>query len=212
MAKDSYWFKHDSTSGRGLRIKKIQHIYGHWGKGVYWDVIEVLREQDNYTFESDESSLQMLSELIGLKEFEKFSNWFNDCLKLGLFKIANNRFFSEVLIENMSNWESKKSNGNKGGRPPKTETETELKPKHKPNQNHNRREEKRREEYKKNGLIFLYAENETDVFKEPKWDIEFTIDKEGQRIYGNGRERLSGGLSEIGIQEHCENRRIKYVK
>lgn len=211
MAKDSYWFKHDSTSGRGLRIKKIQHIYGHWGKGVYWDVIEVLREQDNYTFESDESSLQMLAELIGLKEFEKFNNWFKDCLKLGLFKIENNRFFSEVLIENMSNWESKKSNGNKGGRPPKTETITETKPKHKPKQNHKRREEKKREEYKEKGLIFLYEENGQDVFKEPKWDIEFTIENE-KRIYGNGRERLSGGLSEFGIQQHCENRRIVYVK
>lgn len=72
--------------------------------------------------------------------------------------------------------------------------------------------ETKRNEYEKNGLIFLYAENNIDVFKEPKWDIEFTIDKDGQRIYGNGRERLSGGLSEIGIQEHCENRRIKYVK
>lgn len=72
--------------------------------------------------------------------------------------------------------------------------------------------ETKRIEYEKKGLIFLYTENGQDVFKEPKWDIEFTIDKDGQRIYGNGRERLSGGLSEIGIQEHCENRRIKYVK
>jgi hypothetical protein len=73
-------------------------------------------------------------------------------------------------------------------------------------------EETKRNEYEKKGLIYLYSENNIDVFKEPKWDIEFTIDKDGQRIYGNGRERLSGGLSEIGIQEHCENRRIKYVK
>lgn len=71
--------------------------------------------------------------------------------------------------------------------------------------------ETKRIEYEKKGLIFLYTENGQDVFKEPKWDIEFTIEDE-KRIYGNGRERLSGGLSEIGIQEHCENRRIKYVK
>lgn len=72
-------------------------------------------------------------------------------------------------------------------------------------------EETKRNEYEKKGLIYLYSENNQDVFKEPKWDIEFTIEN-GQRIYGNGRERLSGGLSEIGIQEHCENRRIKYDK
>lgn len=74
------------------------------------------------------------------------------------------------------------------------------------------REDKKRKEYGLKGLVFLKEDDGQDIFKEPKWDIEFTIDKEGQRIYGNGRERLSGGLSEIGIQEHCENRRIKYVK
>lgn len=71
--------------------------------------------------------------------------------------------------------------------------------------------ETKRIEYEKKGLIFLYTENGQDVFKEPKWDIEFTIEDE-KRIYGNGRERLSGGLSEFGIQQHCENRRIVYVK
>lgn len=74
------------------------------------------------------------------------------------------------------------------------------------------REDKKRKEYGLKGLLFIKEDDGHDVFKEPKWDIEFTIDKDGQRIYGNGRERLSGGLSEIGIQEHCENRRIKYVK
>ena len=86
MGKDSYWFRHDSTSGRGLKIRKIQHIYGHWGKGIYWDVIEVLREQDNYQYECDDPSLNMLSDLIGCSDHEKFFRWFNDCLNYGLFK------------------------------------------------------------------------------------------------------------------------------
>lgn len=126
MAKDAYWFKHDSTSGRGLRIKKLQHIYGHWGKGVYWDVIEVLREQNNYCFDSDENSLEMLSELIGTKDNFKFFTWFKDCIDLGLFEIQNNKFFSQVLIENMEVWETKKDNGSKGGRPKKTEIKPKL--------------------------------------------------------------------------------------
>lgn len=117
--KDSYWFKHDSTAGRGLRLRKIAHIYGHWGKGVYWDVIEVLREQSNYCFNSDDSSLHFLSDLIGCKDTQKFINWFNDCIKIDLFKVDNNMFFSEILCENMSVWEIKKHNGNQGGRPKK---------------------------------------------------------------------------------------------
>ncbi len=145
MAKDAYWFKHDSTAGRGLRMRKMAHIYSHWGKGVYWDVIEILRDQSNYCFDSDDSSLQMLADLIGCKDESKFLSWFRDCIKFELFIIQENKFFSEVLCINMEIWESKKGNGSKGGRPKKTETITEtiteLKPNIKANRNHNRIED-----------------------------------------------------------------------
>lgn len=151
--KDSYWFKHDSTAGRGLRMRKMAHIYGHWGKGVYWDVIEILRDQANYCFNSDDSSLQMLCDLIGCKDEAKFLNWFRDCVNYDLFTIENNKFFSEVLCRNMVNWESKKGNGSKGGRPPKTETETEIKPKQK--RSETIREEKRRRDKIINSKCFF---------------------------------------------------------
>lgn len=135
--KDSYWFRHDSTAGRALKMRKMAHIYGHWGKGIYWDVCEILRDQENYSFESDESSLQMLADLIGCKDDNKFISWFKDCLKYGLLEDENGYFFSPALTKNMENWETKKSNGSKGGRPTKDKKETEKKPKVKPNENLN---------------------------------------------------------------------------
>lgn len=113
MAKDSYWFKHDSTAGRGTRMRKMAFIYGHWGKGIYWDVIEILRDQDGYKFEKDETSIQMLADLIGCKDPVKFENWFNDCIKLDLLQSDKTHFFSNVLNENMGVWETKKTNGGK---------------------------------------------------------------------------------------------------
>lgn len=124
--KDSYWFRHDSTAGRGLKMRKMAHIYKHWGKGVYWDVVEILRDQKDYKFESDESSLQLLCDLIGCKDEARFISWFNDCLKIGLFEIDNGFFVCPPLIENMKRWEASKNNGSKGGRPKK---ETQKKPK-----------------------------------------------------------------------------------
>lgn len=118
MSKDSYWFKHDDSAGRGLKMRKMSHIYGHWGKGIYWDVVEILRSQDKYMFSSDESSLSLLSDLIGCKDESKFINWFNDCIRIGLFEIVNKSFFlCPPLTENMKVWEAKKDNGKKGGRP-----------------------------------------------------------------------------------------------
>lgn len=128
MAKDSYWFRHDSSAGRGTRMRKIAFVYGHWGKGVYWDVIEMLRDQANYKYPSSEFDLKMLADLIGCKDETKFINWFNDCVKYELFVIENGMFFSQVLCDNMKRWEASKGNGSKGGRP------SEEKPKQKPKQ------------------------------------------------------------------------------
>ncbi len=145
--KDSYWFRHDSTSGRGLRIRKMQHIYGHEGKGLYWDVVEVLREQEGYVYESDESSLHLLSDLIGFKDFERFVKWFNDCVRLGLFLLENAKFQCPVLSENMKIWEKQKANGSKssGNKQPKhTQSIPKVKPKH--NIRGDNREKRRGEE------------------------------------------------------------------
>lgn len=131
MAKDSYWFRHDSTAGRGLKLLTIKTIYGHWGKGVYWDVIETLREQSDYKYRSDNTSLKILAELIGA-ETEKFLNWYSSCVKYELLTEKNGYFYSKVLCENMEKWEAKKRSGSKGGRPKKENqknlNKTELKP------------------------------------------------------------------------------------
>lgn len=126
MSKDSYWFRHDSTAGRGTRMRKMAFIYSHWGKGVYWDVIEMLRDQENYKFPCSDFDLKMLADLIGCKDETKFINWFNDCVKFGLFKVEGEEFFSEILCENMKRWETSKENGKKGGRPPKQKPKKNL--------------------------------------------------------------------------------------
>lgn len=173
--KDSYWFRHDSTAGRGLRMRKMAHIYGHWGKGIYWDVIEILRDQANYCFDSDDSSLQMLCDLIGCKDESRFLSWFKDCVKYELFVVQENKFFSEVLCRNMANWENKKTNGSKGGRPPKTETKPNTKPKRKLNETI--REDNIREDNNIKQVKCLFKDSELFdkvKFKEafPEWSRE----------------------------------------
>lgn len=195
--KDSYWFRHDSTAGRGLRMRKMAHIYGHWGKGIYWDVIEILRDQSNYCFNSDDTSLQMLADLIGCKDEVKFISWFRDCLRFDLFQIQDDKFFSQILCENMENWETKKGNGGKGGRPKKTET----KPKPKPNRKLNEtiREENRREE-----------KNNEEFFDE-KYNLKCAY-VNGILLYGNTHQRGQGGMSDKSIEEHCKAEGIVYEK
>lgn len=112
-SKDTYWFSHDSNAGRDLKLIRIRHMYTHWGIGVFWDVIEVLREQKNYKYPCDDSNLQMLCGSIFCSDFTKFKNWFNDCVKIELFEIKDNYFYSNSLVLRMKIWESKKKNGSK---------------------------------------------------------------------------------------------------
>ncbi|HRG36912.1 MAG TPA: DUF4373 domain-containing protein [Bacteroidia bacterium] len=129
--KDSYWFRHDSTAGRALKMRKMAHRFGHWGKGIYWDVIEILRDQNEYKYESNDDSLRLLADLIGCKDVNKFILWFNECLKVELFKNQEDGcFYSEILSKNMMKWEQKKNNGSQ----PKNKrngSETEAKQKDK---------------------------------------------------------------------------------
>lgn len=131
--EDALWFKHESTSGKSLKIRKLQRIYGHWGKGIYWDICEFLLEQDNFQFVCDESSLQVVSEMIGCNDEVKFLSWYNDCINLGLLETDGKVFYSPALLKRLGRLMTSRENGGKGGRPKKTET--------KPNNNLNETKE-----------------------------------------------------------------------
>mgnify|MGYP002336310204 CR=1 FL=1 len=124
--KDSYWFRHDSSAGRALKMSKMAFKYGHWGKGIYWDVIEVLRERPEYKHESSIESLKLLADIIRCKNTKKFIRWFSLCVENELFTEENGYFYSEVLSENMEKWETKKSNGG-GAKRKRNGSETEAK-------------------------------------------------------------------------------------
>lgn len=130
---------------------QIKHIYDFWGIGLYWSMIEILREQDNYCFNSDESSLQLFSTLVMCPDHKKFMSFFNDCVRIGLFDIHDNVFYSNSLCKRMAKWESSKSNGNQGGRGNKKPIESETKANQNPTTNPTQtiREEKSIEEEKR---------------------------------------------------------------
>jgi len=189
--KDSFWFKHDSGAGRGLKIRKIQHIYGHEGKGFYWDVVEILRDQEGYKYSYQTTDLQMLASLIGAKDDVKFVNFMKDCVRFELFYLDGNYFYNKVLTENMEGWDIKKANGMKA----------------KPKRNHKRnrskteakkhiREEKRREEKSRVEIIMPF-----DSSFVPAWEKWLDYRKKSGKAY----------KTQIG-QQSALNNLAKYPK
>jgi len=124
--KDSYWFRHDSNASRDLKLMKIRIIYDFWGLGIYWSIVEFLREQSNYKYEYSENNMQILCDIIGCKDLIKFNNFISDSLKIGLFTVdKKNLFYTNSLIIRMEKWESCKNNGMK---PKRSQTEAKAKP------------------------------------------------------------------------------------
>ena len=203
--KDSYWFRHDSSAGRGLKLRKIQYLYGHWGKGIYWDVVEILRDSASYSHSAQEFDLRMLADLIGCKDSDKFLEWYQNCVKFNLLAEDKKRFFSPALSRVMGVWDTKKENGKKGGRPKKIKTE--IKPKLnlnetelKANQNHKiiehnsiLKENKIKEiinifsqtDYKQNEII--YKTNKDELIKHLQRFLEIKKDSDQfkNKQYGN---------------------------
>jgi hypothetical protein len=226
MSKDSYWFRHDSTAGRGLKIRKIAHIYGHWGKGVYWDVVEMLRDSENYEYDNSEFDLTMLADLIGCKDSSKFVNWYNDCIKFELLKENKGKFFSPALKEAMIRWESSKSNGSKGGRPKKEKpknnpTETQSKPSTKPNENHNRIgynsieenriEEKIKEQNYKPNFQELLSKIKTRIHQD--WIMEvYQVRKKQKAGAEKTVQEFMDNTMKMSLYEFCKSSEVYGIK
>jgi len=94
--KDAYYFSHDSNARNDQRIMKLRMKHGMIGYGIYWAIIEILREQEKYSlnikdinsivYELREPEAMILSVI---KDFD-------------LFVIKNNVFYSRSLKKRMS--------------------------------------------------------------------------------------------------------------
>lgn len=115
MAKDAYWFKHDCNASNDPKLLSIRHIHGWAGAGMYWALVEILREQEGYKYPCDEHNLQMLSTRLFL-DYSKFHSFFFDCLRVQLFKEKNGFFYSESLNNRMKVRNTLAINGSKGGK------------------------------------------------------------------------------------------------
>lgn len=107
MGKDAYWFKHDSNASRDLKLMQIKAIYGLEGIGMFWSVLEVLREQKDYSW--TKSQVQILAKIIDADP-TRMNNFITDCERIELFLVTDGKIYSRRLCEDMGVWESKRRN------------------------------------------------------------------------------------------------------
>jgi hypothetical protein len=118
MAKDAYWFRHDANARNDIKIIELRSLHGYEGYGLYFGILEVMREQAHYAI--PENKIGMVSVALG-ESAAKVKEVIEDCVSVGLFERNDGLIYSPSFLDRMSKWEDMKNrnetNGSKGGRP-----------------------------------------------------------------------------------------------
>ncbi|OGI30668.1 MAG: hypothetical protein A2287_04725 [Candidatus Melainabacteria bacterium RIFOXYA12_FULL_32_12] len=122
--KDTFYFSHDHGARNDPKLQKVLMKLGQEGKGVYWDLIEMLYEQDGYLSLLD---LELLAFTLRTTP-DKIESLIND---FDLFLKDDEKFWSKSVLIRLKLREEKRqvkiTNGKKGGRPKQlTETKPSL--------------------------------------------------------------------------------------
>ena len=132
MAKETYYFSHDSNAITDTKILNMRADYGLEGYGLFWAIIEMMRNEETYKLSLNKNTYRAIKTLTNSTiDIEKF---ISDCINdYELFKSDDEKFYSNSLLERMREYERKKQikreNGKLGGRPKKqNQNKTEQKP------------------------------------------------------------------------------------
>lgn len=126
--KDAYYFSHDSNSRHDFKIQALRSVYGMRGYGMYWVIIEMMRDTEDYKLPLNQKIVHIaLSRELECTP-EEAKQFINDCIyEFGLFTADESHFWSDSLVRRMEiknvKRDANRENGSKGGRPPKKQAE-----------------------------------------------------------------------------------------
>ena len=107
MPKDAFYFPHDCNARHDPKILKMRSAYKIEGLGIYWAIIEMMREQENYLLPSDDDSISGYAEDLHCQS-DLLTTFINDCVnKFKLFQRNGDHIWSESLLRRMSKFDSK---------------------------------------------------------------------------------------------------------
>ena len=107
--KDAYYFKHDSNARNDEKLLAVRRKLGMEGYGIYWAIIEKLREANEYSMSSQYDDIAWD---LRVRE-EKVRSVIED---FELFVFADGKFTSERLLSDMHEWNKKKKAMSDGGK------------------------------------------------------------------------------------------------
>jgi len=109
MAKDAYYFSHDSNASQDPKILVMCSVYKAEGYGWYWMLVEMMREQEDYRLPIKGKYIINALALKMYADAERLHQFIDDCVKeFDLFKTDDSFIWSESLIKRMQGFDIKR--------------------------------------------------------------------------------------------------------
>ena len=108
MSKEAYYFSHDSNARNDEKILALRMKHGMEGYGIFWAILERMRENSDYTCIKDYNVIAFDLRVSA----EKIKSVVED---FGLFTFSKNdkKFFSESFLSRMKNKDEKSEKARK---------------------------------------------------------------------------------------------------
>jgi len=104
MGKDAYYFSHDSNAIIDPKILDMRADYQLEGYGLYWVIVEMLRNQIDYKLPLNKSTYRAIKTLSNASV--DIEQYIQDCInEYDLFCIDGDSFYSQSLLRRMTTWD-----------------------------------------------------------------------------------------------------------
>lgn len=108
MAKEAYYFSHDSNARHDPKITAMRGVYGMLGYGWFWTLVEMMREADGYKLDMKSKYAFNAYAIQTQCECNAIASFVHDCIhEFELFSSDGDSFWSESLLRRMELKESK---------------------------------------------------------------------------------------------------------
>jgi hypothetical protein len=117
MAKDTYYFSHDSNARHDPKITAMRGVYGAEGYGWFFMLIEMMREADGYKLDM-QSKYAFNAYAMQLQcECNAIASFVHDCInEFSLFSSDGCHFWSESLLRRMEKAQNKSDKARESAR------------------------------------------------------------------------------------------------
>lgn len=114
MAKEAYYFSHDSNARTDPKILEMRSVYKAQGYGWYWMIVEMMRDQEDYALSMQGKYVwnAFASQLDATAE--EIKAFIEDCIsEFKLFESDGAKFWSKSLLQRMKTKEEKSEKARK---------------------------------------------------------------------------------------------------